>query len=994
MIVSKPKSAPRWTTSVCLLAALCCVFIPAAAVKHENFKTCDQSGFCKRNRQFADDVIASSTVSPYALDPASITFKDGQLSGVVLKTLADGDKVQLPLTVTFLESGVARVTLDEEKRAKGQIELRHGSKARKERYNETGKWALVGGLRPSTGAALGADAEQGHTNVFYGKGGKQQAIIRHQPFAIEFQKDGETHVKFNEQGLLNMEHWRAKVEKQQEEKKEDGEESKDSEKKIEEKTEDESTWWEEKFGGNTDTKPKGPEAVGLDISFPGYEHVFGIPEHAARLSLKTTRGGDDAFTEPYRLYNADVFEYELDSPMTLYGAIPLMQAHRKGSTVGVFWLNAAETWIDITKTKKSANPFARSKSNTDTHTHWVSESGLLDVFVFLGPTPQDLTRQYGELTGYTAMPQSFAIAYHQCRWNYVSDDDVKDVDRKFDKFNIPFDVIWLDIEYTQEKKYFTWDPLTFDDPIDMLEQLDKHKRKLVTIIDPHIKNTNDYHVIDELKKQDFAVMNKDAEQFEGWCWPGSSMWVDCFNPAAITWWKSLFKYDSFKGTAHNTFIWNDMNEPSVFNGPETTMPKDNLHYENWEHRDVHNLNGMTFHNATYQAMVERKKGELRRPFVLTRSFYSGSQRSAAMWTGDNLSQWSHLGASIPMVLNQGISGFPFAGADVGGFFGNPSKELLTRWYQAGIYYPFFRGHAHIDTRRREPYLAGSPYTEIITQALRLRYQLLPAWYTAFHEASTTGAPIIRPNFYVHPEDERGFAVDDQLYIGSTGLLAKPVTQEGADSVSVYIADEQPYYDYFDYTTYKGAGHHTVQAPLEKIPLLMQGGHVIPRRDRPRRSSGLMKYDPFTLVVVLDNDGNASGSIYLDDGETFDYEQGAFIHRHFSFDGKRNALTSSNLVTAVRSVKCESYLKTMDKVRVEKIIVVGAPSTWKDKEEVIVMEEGTKESKRRKPVPLEYHASQGKKAAWAVIRDPKVGITRGWKIDFGSGSAHVHHGHEH
>lgn len=178
---------------------------------------------------------------------------------------------------------------------------------------------------------------------------------------------------------------------------------------------------------------------------------------------------------------------------------------------------------------------------------------------------------------------------------------------------------------------------------------------------------------------------------------------------------------------------------------------------------------------------------------------------------------------------------------------------------------------------------------------------------------------------------------------------------------------------------------------------MRGGHIIPRRDRPRRSSGLMKYDPFTLVVVLDKDGNAAGTLYIDDGETFDYQGGAFIHRRFSFDGKRNILTSSNLDTStVRTVKYEKYAKSMDKVRVEKVIIVGAPSAWKDKDEVTVMEEGSKESKRRKSVPLEYHPADGKKAAFAVIRDPSVGIGRGWKIDFGGANAgsNNHHGHEH
>lgn len=676
----------------------------------------------------------------------------------------------------------------------------------------------------------------------------------------------------------------------------------------------------------------------------------------------------------------------MDSPMTLYGAIPFMQAHKSDSTVGVFWLNAAETWVDITKSKSSVNPLSLGVgSRTSTHTHWFSESGLLDLFVFLGPTPKDLTQKYGELTGYTQLPQSFAIAYHQCRWNYVSDSDVMDVDRKFDKHRIPYDVIWLDIEYTDEKKYFTWDPMTFANALKMHEHLDQTDRKLVAIIDPHIKNTDNYPVVQDLKSKELAVKNKEGNIYEGWCWPGSSHWIDCFNPAAISWWKTLFKYDKFVGTAPNTFIWNDMNEPSVFNGPETTMPKDNLHHGNWEHRDVHNLNGMTFMNATYEAMVERKKGEKRRPFVLTRSFYSGSQRLGAMWTGDNQANWDHLAASIPMVLSQGIAGFPFAGADVGGFFGNPEKDLLTRWYQAGVFYPFMRGHAHIDTRRREPYLAGEPYTEIIAQALRLRYSLLPAWYTAFHQASVDGSPIVRPNYFVHPTDDKGFAIDDQLYLGDTGLLAKPVTKEGADSVDIYIADDQPYYDYFDYTIHSGRGTKTIKAPLAKIPLLMQGGHIIPRRDRPRRSSGLMQFDPYTLVVVLDNDGNAQGSLYVDDGDSFDYTSGAYIHRNFSYTASTNTLASIDLNPDpnAKGSKTAAYLKAMTKVTIDKIIVVGAPKEWKTRSQVSISEEGAKESAKKRNADLTFHAGGSGKADWAVVRKPELPVGKGWKVDFGA-----------
>jgi alpha 1,3-glucosidase len=676
------------------------------------------------------------------------------------------------------------------------------------------------------------------------------------------------------------------------------------------------------------------------------------------------------------MYNSDVFEYELSSPMTLYGSIPYMQAHRKNSSVAVFWLNAAETWVDIVKSRSSTNPLSLGiTGKKTTHTHWFSETGQLDVFVFLGPTPEDLSKTYGELTGYTQLPQQFAIAYHQCRWNYVTDEDVKEVDRKFDRYQVPYDVIWLDIEYTDGKKYFTWDPLTFPDPKGMQEQLDDSDRKLVIIIDPHLKNEAGYPIIDELKSKDLGIKNKDGNIYDGWCWPGSSHWIDCFNPATISWWKGLFKYDKFKGTFPNSFIWNDMNEPSVFNGPETTMPKDNIHHGGWEHRDVHNVNGMTVVNATFQGMLERKKGEVRRPFILTRSFYAGTQRMGAMWTGDNQARWDHLAASMPMVLNQGIAGFPFAGADVGGFFGNPSKELLTRWYQTGIWYPFFRAHAHIDTRRREPYLAGEPYMGLITQAIRLRYQLLPAWYTAFHQASVDGLPIVRPQYYVHSDDESGFAIDDQFYLGSTGLLAKPVVSEGATSVDIYLSDNEKYYDYFDYTIYHGAGkRHTVQAPLEKIPLLMQGGHIIPRKDRPRRSSGLMKWDPYTLIVVLDSAGAAEGTLYVDDGETYDYEKGASIHRRFYF--ANSALSSEDIGT--KGPKTGDYLKAMANVRVEKIVLVGAPGEWQQKSTVTVIEDGAKEGTT---APLHYTAGQGGKAAFAVVKDPNVGIGKTWKIEF-------------
>jgi alpha 1,3-glucosidase len=249
-------------------------------VKHENFKKCSQSGFCKRNRALADEVAAKgpSWSSPYELDPSNIQFKDGQLRGTILKTISSTEKVKLPLLISFLESGVARVTVDEEKRMTGDIEIRHGSQARKERYNDAQSWVLVGGLDSSKSAILSPESKDGYTTVLYGPNNAYQAVIRHSPFSVDFQRDGQTHIQFNHQGYMNMEHWRPKVDAPSE-----------GEQDVLGSQEDESTWWEETFGGNTDSKPRGPESVGLDISFPGYTHVFGIPEHADSLSLRETR---------------------------------------------------------------------------------------------------------------------------------------------------------------------------------------------------------------------------------------------------------------------------------------------------------------------------------------------------------------------------------------------------------------------------------------------------------------------------------------------------------------------------------------------------------------------------------------------------------------------------------------------------------------------------------------------------------------------------------
>lgn len=664
----------------------------ALGVKREDFKTCSQSSFCVRNRQIAKDVVTNNSPSPYSLLADTLKFKDSVFTADILN---QQNAVEFTLQVFFLENNAVRVRINE----KSPI---------KPRYDEAKDHVLVKEPTLKKHAALsGSETKDKAFSINYSDG-LYTATVQFSPFKIDFSSSGGSLLTLNERGFFNFEHYRNK----------------------EESKEDEQGLWEETFKGFTDPKKNGPSSVGLDVAFHGFSHVYGIPQHATQLSLKTTAGEAPDYTDPYRMYNLDVFEYEIDNPMALYGSVPFMVAHRKGSSAGVFWLNSAEMWIDVEKSSKGSN------------THWIAESGLADIFVFLGQEPKSVLKQYGDLTGNTALPPAFSLGYHQCRWNYNNQDDIKGVDAKFDEHDIPYDVIWLDIEHTDGKRYFTWDENKFSDPIEMQKNLTKKGRKLVNIVDPHIKRDDSYYVYKEAREKGYFVKDPSGNDFDGWCWPGSSSWVDYTLPEACKWWSSLFKLNKYEGSTESLYVWNDMNEPSVFNGPEITMQKDRLHSGGWEHRELHNMFGMLFHRSTANGLVQRLDVN-RRPFVLSRAFFPGTQRVGAIWTGDNTATWEHLKIASPMLLSIGLTGVGFSGADVGGFFGNPEPELLVRWYQAGAFQPFFRAHAHIDSKRREPWLFGEPYTSQIRTAIRNRYHLLPYWYTIFFQNSIDGVSPMR-----------------------------------------------------------------------------------------------------------------------------------------------------------------------------------------------------------------------------------------------------------
>ncbi|XP_057550322.1 probable glucan 1,3-alpha-glucosidase [Amaranthus tricolor] len=912
--------------------------------KKDEFRNCNQTPFCKRARSrqpnFCSLIAIDVEVSDGDLIAKLISKNPPQIDEKTTDSNEENEESQdivqkpLILRVSAYQDGILRLKIDEDPSLNPPKKRFEVPTVIENSFSEKKLW-----LQRYSEEKIDGDLELSSVVVYLSDG--YEAVLRRDPFEV-FVRDkngGKRVISINSHGLFDFEQLRVKK---------DGDN------------------WEENFRSHTDSRPYGPQSISFDVSFYDADFVYGIPEHATSLALKPTRGPGIEHSEPYRLFNLDVFEYLHESPFGLYGSIPFMLAHGKPrGTSGFFWLNAAEMQIDVLgdgwTSGESKLSLPSDLKRIDTL--WMSEAGIVDAFFFVGPGPKDVVRQYVSVTGMPAMPQLFATAYHQCRWNYRDEEDVYHVDSKFDENDIPYDVLWLDIEHTDGKKYFTWDRMLFPNPEEMQNKLASKGRRMVTIVDPHIKRDDSYYIHKEATDKGLYVKDATGKDFDGWCWPGSSSYLDVLSPEVREWWAEKFSYKNYAGSTPSLYIWNDMNEPSVFNGPEVTMPRDALHVGGVEHRELHNAYGYYFHMGTSAGLVKRGEGK-DRPFVLSRAFFAGSQRYGAIWTGDNTAEWEQLRVSVPMVLAMGLTGITFTGADIGGFFGNPEPELLVRWYQLGAYYPFFRGHAHHDTKRREPWLFGERNTELMRDAIRTRYMLLPYFYTLFKEANTTGVPLMRPLWMEFPTDETTFNNDEAFMVGNS-IFVQGVYSEKAKHTSVYLPGGQYWYDMRTGTAYKGGVTYKLEVSDESVPAFQRAGTIISRKDRYRRSSTQMVNDPYTLVIALDSSHSAEGELYIDDGKSFEFQRGAYIHRRFIFsDGK---LTSINIAPSGNADK----LFTTECV-IERIILLGHTSRPKSAlikplNKEIEIEMG----------PLRLQRSQ--MASVLTIRKPNVRISNDWTI---------------
>lgn len=466
-------------------------------------------------------------------------------------------------------------------------------------------------------------------------------------------------------------------------------------------------------------------------------------------------------------------------------------------------------------------------------------SGAFDLYLIPGPTPADVVRRFLTLTGRPALPPLWALGFHQCRWGYENEKDIREVVDGYAKRRIPLGAIWLDIDYMEAYKVFTFSKKNFPRPAKLTADLAKRGTRTVCIVDPGVKAEKGYPIFDEGVKAGYFVRNPDGSDFIGEVWPGKTAWPDFTRPEVRDWWANLHRFYVERGVDG---IWNDMNEPAVFNSPGHTMPVDRLHGDlprptrsgkaerpaGILHEHVHNLYASGQAEAAFEGQKRFRPGA--RPFLLTRAGFPGIQRHAWIWTGDNTSSWEHLEMSIPMLVNMGLSGIPFAGADIGGFAYDSNGELLARWTWLGAFTPFMRNHAAKGSARQEPWCFGREVEAICAEAIRFRYRMLPYLYSLAREAVETGAPLMRPLFWEFPGDKTAASVHDQFLLGDS-LLVAPVTRPGWTSKTVYLP-KGSWECFWTGAPCKGGQFVTVDAPLATIPVFLRSGHAVPLSKSP------------------------------------------------------------------------------------------------------------------------------------------------------------------
>jgi alpha-glucosidase len=547
-------------------------------------------------------------------------------------------------------------------------------------------------------------------------------------------------------------------------------------------------------------------------------------------------------------WNSDVFEPHTRTNKQLYQSINMFTYMNKDTKFGVFIDNPGRVTFDF--------------DTVSTIGSIITECGKMDYYLYLGDTLKDIVKQHALVSGTTYLPPLWALGYHQSRHSYESTEVLMDIYNHFKEKEIPVDAIYLDILYMDHYKVFSFNPDTYHNIAEVIDYLKTEGVKIVPIVDPGVKVEKGYHYYEEGLKNDFYCKDQDGLIFTGEVWPGKSAFYDYMNSNAREAWGKNHQFYTDLGIEG---IWNDMNEPSVFNAEGNTLPPNTVHHVDGKqknHREMHNLYGLGMSMATFEGIQKLTR---KRPFVLTRAGYAGIQKYATVWTGDNRSSWEHLEMTLPMCLNLGMSGVSLCGPDIGGFMDHAFEELMIRWTQIGTFLPFFRNHSSIGMKRQEPWQFGERCEKISRDYIQLRYRLIRYIYSEAFKSHQTGLPMMRPLLLEYEEDHVTHGIHDQFLLGSN-LLVAPIMRPNETVRKVYLPKGN-WYDFFTHQKYKGNQWILVKAELDEIPVFVRAGSVIPLSEVAMNTANLTK--KIDLNVYLD-DQPFIDSIYFDDGISYNY----------------------------------------------------------------------------------------------------------------------------
>lgn len=640
------------------------------------------------------------------------------------------------------------------------------------------------------------------------------------------------------------------------------------------------------------------------------EYFYGLGDKTGRLNLRNAR---------YELWGTDCYAYGKNSD-PLYKNIPFYYGLHQGLSYGIFFDNSFRSSFDFGKERNNVTSF------------W-AEGGEMNYYFIYGPKLMEVAEAYARLTGCPEMPPLWALGYHQCKWSYYPESKVREIASEFRKRSIPCDAIYLDIDYMDGFRCFTWDKEKFPDPKKMISDLEKDGFKTVVMIDPGIKVDPDYFVCQEGLENDYFCRRGDGPLMKGYVWPGPCYFPDYTKASVRSWWADL--YEDMIVDKGVKGVWNDMNEPALFiednfTQSDRTFPSDVRHDFDGDpstHRKGHNVYGMQMVRATHEGL--KKHMYPNRPFVITRSCYAGTQRYSSAWTGDNVATWEHLWIANIQCQRLAVSGLSFIGSDIGGFIEQPTGELYARWIQLGIFHPFCRTHSSGDHGDQEPWVFDEEYVDIVRKFIELRYQLLPHLYTAFWQNVQYGTPILRPIAFLDQKDTDVYHRMGEFGFGDH-ILVCPIIQANADGRWLYVPKGTWFY-YWDNAKVEGGVEIWADADMDRIPMYVKAGAVIPFFP-VMQYVGERVVEEVTLNVYHKN-GTETSQFYADAGDGYGHLEGDYRLANFTLTGNEEELVLEQKIIGGYTPTFPTYALQLNGLpfEISQILVDGEEVEWNKNE---------------------------------------------------------------